>query len=319
MLFVLIAIGLEYMAFREYMHLEKFGNTEVEGIELGKIYVFPKIDGTNASIWREFIKGDGEKENWAMCAGSRTRKLSREKDNAGFCVWVEERALVEQQFLIDHPNLRLYGEWLVPHSFTGYRPDAWKKFYVFDVYNDAAEQYLPYEVYKPLLDAVGIEYIPAIAEVKNGDYGRFLTFLEQNLYLIPDGGQPGEGIVLKNYDYYNKFGRQCWAKIVRNEFKEIHAKAMGAPFISASLMNEERLVDKGVTPHLVEKTYAKICNSEGGWSSKAIPQLFERVFYDLITEELWDIWKELGFATINGKTVKALTINKIKQLKPELF
>ena len=39
------------MEFKKYQHVERFGNIEVEGIELGKCYIFPKIDGTNASIW----------------------------------------------------------------------------------------------------------------------------------------------------------------------------------------------------------------------------------------------------------------------------
>ena len=32
------------MDFRKYQHIERFGTTEVDGIELGKCYVFPKID-----------------------------------------------------------------------------------------------------------------------------------------------------------------------------------------------------------------------------------------------------------------------------------
>jgi hypothetical protein len=37
------------MEFRKYQHIERFGTTEVKNIELGKVYVFPKIDGTNGS------------------------------------------------------------------------------------------------------------------------------------------------------------------------------------------------------------------------------------------------------------------------------
>jgi hypothetical protein len=37
--------------FIKYMHLERFGNDEVEGIEIGTTYVFPKLDGTNAQVW----------------------------------------------------------------------------------------------------------------------------------------------------------------------------------------------------------------------------------------------------------------------------
>lgn len=31
------------MSFIKYQHLERYGNTEVEGIEVGTCYVFPKI------------------------------------------------------------------------------------------------------------------------------------------------------------------------------------------------------------------------------------------------------------------------------------
>lgn len=33
------------MEFRKYMHLERFGNDEVQGIELGTCYIFSKLDG----------------------------------------------------------------------------------------------------------------------------------------------------------------------------------------------------------------------------------------------------------------------------------
>ena len=31
------------------MHLERYGNEEVEGIEQGTTYVFPQLDGTNGT------------------------------------------------------------------------------------------------------------------------------------------------------------------------------------------------------------------------------------------------------------------------------
>ena len=48
---------------------------ETDGIELGKVYVFPKIDGTNGSVWID----DG-----IIKAGSRNRELTLDNDNAGF-------------------------------------------------------------------------------------------------------------------------------------------------------------------------------------------------------------------------------------------
>ena len=37
--------------FHKYMHLERFGTDEVDGIEFGQTYVFPKLDGTNGQVW----------------------------------------------------------------------------------------------------------------------------------------------------------------------------------------------------------------------------------------------------------------------------
>lgn len=109
--------------FKKYQHLERFGNTEVSQIELGECYVFPKIDGTNASVWIT----DG-----VIMAGSRTRELSIESDNAGFYAWVIEQDNIKR-YLNQNPTHRLFGEWLVPHSLKTYRQNAWRKFYVFDV------------------------------------------------------------------------------------------------------------------------------------------------------------------------------------------
>lgn len=305
------------MTFRKYMHLEKFGNEEVEGIELGRVYVFPKIDGTNASVWTE--KGEF---GYSVRAGSRTRELSEDSDNAGFCEWVHSDRDAAQElrlFCLSYPQLYVYGEWLVPHTFKGYRQDAWKRLYVFDVYNSETDQYLSYDDYKPLLDEFGIEYIPPLAVVNNGSYENFLNFLDKNKYLCPDDGEPGEGVVLKNYDYYNKFGRQVWAKIIRQEFKDAHNKAMGAPEINASKMNEERILDKALTQAFLDKEVAKLVNYEHGWDSKLIPKLFGVVYYTLIKEELWECLKEINFGAVNFKTLKALMIMRIKQMRKDLF
>ena len=303
-------------SFKEYTHIGRFGNEEVEGIELGEVYVFPKIDGTNSSLWFD------TNQSPMLRGGSRTRELSLESDNAEFY----KKHVVDGlhwDFLAKNQNLRLFGEWLVPHSFKGYREDAWGKFYVFDVYNDETEQYLSYTAYQPLLEEFGITYIPPLAIIRNGDYARFLKYVAENYFLCPDGGEPGEGIVIKNYDYQNKFSHQCFAKIVRQEFKELNTRSMGAPEINMGLMNEERILNKCLSTALIDKTIEKMLWTDGedkhGWNSKMIPELFGRVYYDLIKEELFDALKEINYGNINFKTLKAVMINHIKKMKPELF
>lgn len=301
------------MEFVKYQHIERFGTDEVEGIELGKVYIFPKLDGTNSSVW---LDNEGN-----LKAGSRNRELTLDKDNGGFYAYVLSQPNIKA-YLEKHPTHRLYGEFLIPHTLRTYRNDAWRKLYIFDVCidkEDGGVEYIPYEIYQPLLEEFNIDYIPPLAILKNGNYEMFLKALEKNVFLIEDGKGVGEGIVIKNYDFYNKYGRQTWAKIVTNEFKERHHKAMGAPVIESTKMIEERIVEDFCTEAFIEKEYAKIVNDNNGWTSKYIPQLLGRVFSELIKEEMWNIVKTYKNPTINFKTLNTLVINKIKTVKKDMF
>ncbi|MEK6884700.1 MAG: RNA ligase family protein [Nanoarchaeota archaeon] len=305
------------MQFKEYMHIEKWGSMESEGIEIGTCYVFPKIDGTNSSIWMD--------DNGEIKAGSRTRQLHLQGDNAGFY----NAVLNEHQFdgikkvLSLFPKLRFYGEFLIPHTLKIYRQEAWRKFYVIDITQEYInedgsiyEKYLSYEEYKQLCDEYKINYIPCIGIIKNGNYEDFIHLVNTNNYLIEDGKGNGEGIVIKNYLYKNKFGRLTFAKIVTSEFKEKHYKEMGPPEHERPMIEDE-IATLFCTQTLIDKTYAKIAID--GWSSKYIPRLLETVYHDLIVEEIYTILKKMNFPTINFKTLRVFVIQKIKQLKPELF
>lgn len=292
--------------FKKYQHVEKLRNVEVEGIMDGMIHVFPKIDGTNASIWLY---------NDTVRAGSRNRELTIEKDNAGFLAWVLGQENIEA-FLIDNPDLRLYGEWLVPHSLKTYKEDAWRNFYVFDVMRE--DEYIRYADYKDLLDQYGISYIPCLATGENIKEEQLYNFLDHNNFLIQDGKGIGEGLVIKNYDFVNKFGRTTWAKIVTSEFKEKHSRAMGAMKIVSTFDIEERIVNEFCTKALIEKEYAKICNEED-WSSKLIPKLLGVVYYSFVKEESWNIVKHFKNPTINYKLIGRAVNAKIKKELPELF
>jgi hypothetical protein len=296
------------MSFLKYQHLERYGNTEVEGIEVGTCYVFPKLDGTNGSVWWD----DG-----ALRCGSRNRELTLDNDNAGFLnAMVVDKAITS---FFDHTkNLILYGEWLVPHTLKTYNDDAWRKFYVFDVFDRNKERLLSYDEYSAPLIAAGINVIAPIAIIKNGTETHFTECLTKAHYLVKDGEGVGEGVVIKNYDYTNKYGRQTWAKIVTNEFKANHHIAMGAPVIGCEIV-EEKIAAKYVTQALVDKVEAKIVNEMGGWSSKYIPRLINTVWYDVVTEETWNFVKEFKNPKVDFKVLSHYVTAKIKELKKELF
>lgn len=308
------------MEFKKYQHIERFGTTEVQNIELGECYIFPKIDGTNASVWID---------NGTVQAGSRKRHLSLNSDNAGFNDWVIGQKNI-LDFLNEFPECRLFGEWLVPHSLKTYKDDAWKKFYVFDVAIDktASEmehegsdsmKYLHYLYYKPILERFDIEYIPPIAIIDRANYEQFIKQLDKNVFLIQDGKGAGEGIVLKNYDFFNTYGRQTWAKIVTSEFKERHSKVMGAPKIEGKKMIEEEIAKKYTTTSLCEKVKSNIENANNGFYSKDIPRLLNSVYYDIVKEESWNFVKEHKNPIINYKTLQHFVFVQIKICMPILF
>lgn len=295
--------------FTKYPHLEKSGSKEVEGLLDGEVFIFPKIDGTNASVW---FTPEGLK------AGSRNRELSLDNDNAGFY-----NAIIKDEnvanYLAANPSHTLYGEWLVPHTLKTYEEDAWRKFYIFDVLDRDTGKFLPFDQYVDKLDGYNLNVIRPIAIVRNPTENTLLKSLERNTFLIQDGKGMGEGVVAKNYNFVNKFGRVTWLKVVTNSFKARHNKEMGAPKLENKKIVEQSIVDKYIDKHAVEKEYSKIVNENGSFENKHIPRLLNVVFYETIRDHAWDIVKDFKFPLVDYKRLDRLAKIKVKELKPELF
>lgn len=296
------------MQFNKYQHVERIGTSEVDGLLEGMCYVFPKIDGTNASVW--LCPDNG------LQAGSRNRHLEIDNDNAGFLAAMLENENTKS-FLKSNPDKRLFGEWLVPHSLKTYREETWRRFYVFDVMCD--DEYMRYEDYQPLLEEHGVEYIPPLFVVERPTEERLYNSLKENNYLIEDGKGTGEGVVVKNYDFVNRFGRTTWGKIVSSEFKAKHTKALGPREVKEKSRVEDAIAAEFVTEAIVEKVYAKIVNEGGGWSSRDIPKLLNIVYYDVVREEIWQIVKQFKNPTIDFKKLQNAVFAHTKVYKPELF
>jgi len=298
------------MTFRRYQHVEKLGTRETEGICDGVCHVFYKLDGTNASVWME----DG-----VLKCGSRNRELSEENDNQGFYNWVHGwgfRSL--RRFFTENPNTKLFGEWLVPHSLKTYRDSAWRDFYVFDVVEEVGEEftYLSYDKYEPMLEEFDINYIPPIATITYPTGEQLYRFLDKSgEFLVKDGEGKGEGIVIKNYDYTNYAGRQTWAKIVTNEFKEKHNREMGAPSVNNTDIVEMRIVREFLSDEYIKKEQHKIMlENDGFWNNSKLPQLFGVIQYEFVRDNIHLILKKFKQPTINFRTLNAMIIRKIKEV-----
>ena len=295
------------MEFTKYQHVERIGSDEVDGLLVGECYVFPKIDGTNGCVWWEA---------GTIRAGSRNRELALEADNAGFYTAVLENQKL--QALADHyQNSIVYGEWLVPHTLKTYRDDVWRQFYIFDVFCPSTGKYVPYSMYQPVCECYGVPYIPLLEKVTNPTDDHLQMLVKRNYYLLQDGAGCGEGIVIKRYDFVNQWGKTVWGKIVRNEFKEENSKVFGAPDVTMQPI-EAKIIAAFITPGRVAKMKEKM-RETGPLTSRRIPELLNRVWHDLITEEMWNILKKFKRAKIDFGKLNQFCIQRVKELTPELF
>ena len=88
---------------RKYDHLERLGHRNTREIEMGLVHVFPKLYGTNSSVWF-----DGEQ----IRVASRRRVITPDDDNAGFAAWVmgdDLRAIALRDEAGANPNWIIYG------------------------------------------------------------------------------------------------------------------------------------------------------------------------------------------------------------------
>jgi len=302
------------MTFIPYQHVEKYGSDETEGITDGVVYAFPKIDGTCSSVWMDHSN--------ILHAASRKRELTIQNDNAGFMAWAQHHDGI-LRLLRARKNIILFGEWLVPHSLKTYREDAWRKFYVFDVYDTNTNRYMHYYAYQPVMEYHGIDYINPLYRLESPSDEQIYYVMSKNNYLIEDGTGVGEGIVLKNYSYNNKYGRRTWAKVITNEFKAKHIKEMGPPVIKGETLVEDKIVELFCTPSFIEKEYSKIklelSNNNEPWTSRQIPKLLGVVWHELINEQAWNMVKKLKNPVIDYKVLIRKVTIKIKQTLPEVF
>lgn len=317
--------------FRRYDHVERLGHSDVEGLEIGTVHIFPKLDGTNGSVWYDPAGAR------LRCA-SRNRELSLDSDNAGFADWVHGGAspgLVS--VLRERPSWILYGEWMVPHTLKTYRAETWRRFWVFDVWDLAIARYVLFDEYAPALRAGGLDWVEPLSIAENPTREQLQSQVATNTYLIQDGAGVGEGIVLKNYGWRNKYDRQPWAKIVRNEFKENNRRAFGTLKLGEAFQVEVAIAEEHCSPTLVGKTRAKIVAALAGdagvdlmvpnaqrtieenYRGKLIPRLLETVYHEVVAECLWQAVKDHHDPTVNFKTLRGHCFRLTKQYATDLF
>lgn len=304
----------------KFLHVVRLGKEEVDGFldAPGDKYVFPKLDGTNAIVWCDDYMGE-------VHAGSRTRELMEfQADNAGF----RQHALTSDKmksirdFCQHNPGKAVCGEWLGAKAhITGYLK---REFWVFDVHDIVSDDdgsahlgYHPYDEYAAWLADYPF-VIPPLVTYKSGDIvteDMLVAVMNDNHFNLPPD-VVGEGIVIKNYDYRNRFGRYEEAKIVRDEFVESKGRKKVDEMPADGV--EAKIVDEYVTPADVEKSKSKAEIQLGREfttsDSKMIGMILEMTWRDLVEEEMYDIAKKYAKYPITFSMLKGQTFKKVKSV-----
>ena len=284
--------------FIKYPKIYRLGAEENEGILDGCCFIQEKIDGANTQVWLE---------NGIIKQGTRNNEINEGFN--GFVDYIQSNQGIKD-LLDDYPTYRLYGEWLVRHTIS-YNELSYRNWYLFDILDNDKFLELP-QVYE-LSKKYNILTPELFDVVTNPALEQLNKFVGKSVL-----GEKGEGIVIKNFGFINKFSALCYAKIVTETFKESNSIVFGGNNKHSEFYSEMYICNKFITLGRVQKILNKIePELEEKFSMKHIPRIMETVYHDLWTEEAYYIAK--NFSAINLKKLKDLCDKKSKQIYIEIL
>ncbi|MGL4451369.1 MAG: RNA ligase family protein [Sarcina sp.] len=202
---------------KKYTDVIRYGKSSTQGVikEGDIISITEKVDGANASFTRDFLSPTG------ISCYSRRLLLDEHNTLQGFYGWVNDNIAVKKYDLF--PNFRYIGEWTCPHKIQ-YKEEYTKTFLLFSIWDEDSEQYLSDEIVRSeaeRLDLQTVEYFY---------YGEFISYEHMSSFIgksnITKEPDTGEGIVVKNVDYRDKYGNQCFVKLVSEKFAEVQKQRL---------------------------------------------------------------------------------------------
>ncbi|UOF80528.1 ATP-dependent DNA ligase [Caudoviricetes sp.] len=267
------------MIFKAYPKIHRLGKEETDGLIEGTeetlfLTIQEKIDGANTSIWLD-------DEGVVQC-GSRTRQLPTTESFNGFVEWARAQEPIVS-YLKEYPDRTLYGEWLVRHTIA-YNEMAYKKWYLFDIYDNTNEEFIPSRDVALVAEKYGFNTPTVFAE-------GYMTEEQIKEHVGKSTlGNEGEGVVIKRYGFKNKFGDHCYAKVVTQKFKENNAITFGGNNKHSETYQEMYFVQKYCTLARVEKIMHKMQPKVNKrLDLEHIPMISGACYHDMITEEAWEI------------------------------
>lgn len=248
--------------FVKYPKIYRFGTKETATIfDTQTMTVQEKLDGANVSIWLDSFGN--------IRCGSRNQEVTTFR---GFPEYV--RCSQKFQHLFDQfPDVRLFGEWLVPHTVT-YAPEHLNHFYLFSVFKGTGPAAPPAQV-QEIAQKYNIK-TPSCVTIPDPTIDKIMPYVgRSNLTVITD---TGEGVVITNDS-----GLQ--AKIVTERFRE-----RNVPTTSIGGSWENIFAEQFVTTARVQKAVHKLTNQKGeALSPKHAKSVTRMVFEDIMAEEAIEI------------------------------
>lgn len=262
---------------------DELTRSNTDGFKPGDIIqITEKIDGSNASMRYDAETGK-------LVAFSRRLELTFNNTLSGFWNYVQSLNADDYK---DTPNYVIFGEWLIRNAIR-YNPEAYKKWYVYDIYDVEKEAYLPQTEVKKFAEEHGLTYVHVLYEGEFISWEHCKTFCNSPAY-----GKQQEGIVIKNQTNLNNpwSGTPFVLKIVNDCFSEVkkdnHKRKIEDPQKLKEKEFAQSIVDKVVTKRRVEKEIYKM-RDDGILPEKISPQdmknvakyLPRRIYEDCVKEE----------------------------------
>ncbi|WP_339193830.1 RNA ligase family protein [Paenibacillus sp. FSL P4-0176] len=287
---------------KKYMDVIRLGHkSTVEVLNDGDyILIQEKLDGANASFKRE---GN------LVVAFSRNTKLSSENNLRGFYEWTQT---LDANKLLE--GVIYFGEWLVKHKID-YGTNA-NQFYLFDVYDEFTQEYTYFSFVRDEGKRLDLNIVPVFYEGKYDSFQHLESFIGKTELGV--GG--GEGIVVKNVNYQDKYGKQLFVKLVSDSFREVQKqKAPKDPNLKSA---EQSAVESVLTKARVEKLIYKLIDENlldehFGIEDMGtiLKQLGGRVYEDIAKEE-YDVIKNYEEKDIR-KAIGRTLPQSVKQIIKE--
>lgn len=243
------------------------------------IVIQEKLDGANASFTIE---------SGIIHSFSRNRELDESNTLGGFYQYIQDKFNSIKNLL--NENYIYFGEWLNPHKvkYEGYE----KQFFLFDIWDKVNEKYLSFEVVKEESVKLGLNLIPVFYEGEYQSFEHLQTFVGKTKLNGKLGDiESGEGIVVKNVSYLDRFGKQLYVKLVTDNFAEVQKQKK--PKNPTEFMNTKEyiLAESLATKGRIDKIIYKL-RDEGVIGNDIDKKEIGLVFKECILRTYEDILKE---------------------------